>query len=75
MKKFIIAAVALSAFAGAAAADQRSYDLRDLDTLNAYTSNGIYLPAVKGQDSMPFMVKKPAATVIDHTSEHQNSSL
>jgi hypothetical protein len=76
MKKFIIAAVALGALAGAAsAAGNRSYDLRDLDTLNAYTSDGIYLPATKGGHNMLPLIKKPAGTVIDHSGEHQNSTI
>lgn len=77
MKKFIIAAVALGALAGAASADQnRSYDLRDLNTLNAYTSDGIYLPAVKGGVStLPMTVKKPVGNVFDHSGEHQNSTI
>ena len=76
MKKFIIAAVTLAALAGAASAAQnRSYDLRDLDTLNSYTSDGIYLPAIKGGVSkLPMTVKKPFV-VIDHTDEHQNSTI
>jgi hypothetical protein len=75
MKKIIIAAVALAAFAGAAsAAGNRSYDLRDLQTLNAYTSDGINLP-VTGSDYKLPLIKKPASTVIDHTGEHQNSSI
>jgi hypothetical protein len=73
MKKLIISVAALALFAGVASAGQRSYDLRDLDTLNAYTSDGIYLPAVKG--SLPKQVKKPFVSVIDHTGEHQNSTL
>ena len=77
MKKFIIAAVALGAFAGVAfAGETRSYDLRDLDTLNAYTSDGIYLPVVKGgHGGLPLTIKKPVVAVIDHTDEHQNSTL
>jgi hypothetical protein len=76
MKKFIIAAVALGALAGAAFAENRSYDLRDLDTLNAYTSDGIYLPAVKGGVStLPMTVKKPMGSVVDHSGEHQNSTI
>jgi hypothetical protein len=75
MKKFIVAAVALGALAGAASAAQnRSYDLRDLDVLNAYTSDGIYLP-VRGSHYLLPMMKKPAATVIDHSGEHQNSTI
>jgi hypothetical protein len=73
MKKLIISLAALTLLAGAAQADKRSYDLRDLDTLNAYTSDGIYLPAVKG--SHPKHVKKPVLPVFDHTDEHQNSTL
>lgn len=77
MKKFIIAAVALGALASAAsAAGNRSYDLRDLETFNAYTSDGIYLPAVKGGVStLPKTVKMPAGSLFDHTDEHQNSSI
>ncbi len=76
MKKFIIAAVALGALAGAAsAAENRSYDLRDLEVFNAYTSDGAYLPVTKGGDNMLPTMKKPAATVIDHSGEHQNSTI
>lgn len=75
MKKIIIAAVALAALAGAASAAQnRSYDLRDLEVLNAYTSDGINLP-ITGRDYLLPLIKKPASTVIDHTSEHQNSTI
>jgi hypothetical protein len=75
MKKFIIAAVALGALAGAAsAAGNRSYDLRDLEVLNAYTSDGIYLPTTGGHNLLP-MMKKPASVVIDHSDEHQNSTI
>jgi hypothetical protein len=75
MKKFIIVAIALGALAGAASAAQnRSYDLRDLEVLNAYTSDGIYLPISKSGDNMLPLIKKPASTVIDHSGEHQNST-
>jgi hypothetical protein len=73
MKKIIISLAALALFAGAAQAGNRSYDLRDLDTLNAYTSDGIYLPVTKGGvKSSPKQVRNPVVTVIDHTDEHQN---
>jgi opacity protein-like surface antigen len=75
MKKIIIAAVALAALAGAAsAAGNRSYDLRDLETVNGYSSDGAFLPTTKGGDYMIPVIKKPASTVIDHTGEHQNST-
>jgi hypothetical protein len=72
MKKLIISATALVILAGVAHAGNRSYDLRDLDTLNAYTSDGIYLPAIK--HGHPTQVKTPFISTIDHTGEHQNSS-
>jgi opacity protein-like surface antigen len=75
MKKIIITAVALAALAGAASAAQnRSYDLRDLQVLNAYTSDGINLP-VTGNDYVLPLIKQPASTIIDHTGEHQNSTI
>lgn len=75
MKKFIVAATALTLFAGLAHAEKRSYDLRELDTLNAYSSNGIYLPINKGGlQVQPKLVTKPAFSVFDHTGEHQNST-
>jgi hypothetical protein len=75
MKKFIIATVALATLAGAASAAQnRSYDLRDLDVLNAYTSDGVSLPVAGGDYTLP-LIKKPASTVLDHTGEHQNSTI
>lgn len=76
MKKIIISLVALAALAGAAsAAGNRSYDLRDLDTLNGHTSDGAFLSpfvpnGVKAQKSV-----KPVLPVMDHTGEHQNSSI
>jgi hypothetical protein len=73
MKKFIIAAVALGALAGAAsAAGNRSYDLRDLETLNGYTSDGAFLPAFKSGAAKS---QKPVLQVIDHSGEHQNSTI
>jgi hypothetical protein len=75
MKKIIISLAALALFAGVAQAGTRSYDLRDLDTLNAYTSDGIYLPVTKGGVQVPpKLVRRPALTVFDHTGEHQNST-
>jgi opacity protein-like surface antigen len=75
MKKIIIATVALAALAGAASAAQnRSYDLRDLEVFNAYTSDGVNLPITGSDYKMP-LIKKPAATVIDHSGEHQNSTI
>jgi hypothetical protein len=73
MKKLVISVAALALFASAAAAGQRSYDLRDLETLNAYSSDGIYLPVTKGGlKPLPKQVRHPALPVIDHTDEHQN---
>jgi hypothetical protein len=73
MKKLIISLAALALFAGATQAGNRSYDLRDLDTLNGYTSDGIYLPVVPGGVRvLPKQVRNPVVKVIDHTDEHQN---
>ena len=75
MKKLIVSAAALVLFAGLAHAEKRSHDLRDVQTLNAYSSNGIYLPITKGGlPVQPKLVTKPAFTVFDHTDEHQNST-
>lgn len=73
MKKIIISLTALAMFASVAQAGNRSYDLRDLDTLNAYTSNGIYLPITKvGTKTQPKLIRNPAINVFDHTGEHQD---
>ena len=76
MKKIIISLVALAAIAGSASAAQnRSYDLRDLDTVNGYTSDGAFLPAFKAGAAMHKSMQKPVLPVIDHTGEHQNSTI
>ena len=76
MKKIIISLVALAAIAGSASAAQnRSYDLRDLDTVNGYTSDGAFLPAFTAGAPKAKLVVKPALPVIDHTGEHQNSTI
>jgi hypothetical protein len=75
MKKIIISLVALAAIAGTASASQRSYDLRDLNTLNGYTSDGAFLPAFKPGSVKANKSVKPVLPVIDHTSEHQNSTI
>jgi hypothetical protein len=75
MKKIIISLVALAAIAGAASAQNRSYDLRDLDTLNGYTSDGAFLPAFKGGTVKNNQSVKPVMPVIDHSGEHQNSTI
>jgi hypothetical protein len=75
MKKIIISLVALAAIAGTASASQRSYDLRDLDTLNGYTSDGAFLPAFKKGTVNSNQSVKPVLPVIDHSGEHQNSTI
>jgi hypothetical protein len=76
MKKIIISLVALAAIAGAASAAQnRSYDLRDLETLNGYTSDGAFLPTFKHGMVKSNQSVKPMLPVIDHTGEHQNSTI
>jgi hypothetical protein len=75
MKKIIISLVALASIAGAAsAAGNRSYDLRDLETQNGYSSDGVFLPAFKSTAKSSYKIVKPASAVIDHTGEHQNST-
>jgi hypothetical protein len=76
MKKFIIAAVALGALAGAASAAQnRTYDLRDLETVNGYTSDGAFLPVLKAGKMKAHNSMQPVLPIIDHTGEHQNSTI
>jgi hypothetical protein len=76
MKKIIISLVALAAITGAASADQnRSYDLRDLDTVNGYTSDGAFLPAFKSGAVKADKSVKPVLPMVDHTGEHQNSTI
>jgi hypothetical protein len=76
MKKIIISLVALAAIAGSASAAQnRSYDLRDLETLNGYTSDGAFLPAFKSGTVKSNKDVKPVLPLIDHTGEHQNSTI
>jgi hypothetical protein len=75
MKKIIISLVALAAIAGTASATQRTYDLRDLDTVNGYTSDGAFLPAFKSGTVKANKSVKPVLPVIDHSGEHQNSTI
>lgn len=44
MKKFAFALIALTSLSGAALAE-RSYDLRDLQTVNGQSSSGVFLPS------------------------------
>jgi hypothetical protein len=75
VKKIIISLVALAAIAGSASAEKRSYDLRDLDTQNGYTSDGAFLPAFKKGSVNNNQSVKPVLPVIDHSDEHQNSTI
>ena len=76
MKKIIISLVALSALAGAASATQnRSYDLRDLQTLNGYSSDGAFLAPFSPDVILKKKSMKPVAPMFDHTNEHQNSTI
>ena len=47
MKKIALSLIALAALSGAALAE-RSYDLRDLETVNGQSSSGAFLPAIEG---------------------------
>jgi hypothetical protein len=76
MKKIIISLVALAAIAGtASAAQNRSYDLRDLETLNGHSSDGAFLPPFTTGAAQSKQSVKPVLPVIDHTGEHQNSTI